>query len=52
MYSCIMIHSSGDTLIHIITSHIRTHTHYARARAHTYTHAHTIICKLLIHQYQ
>jgi len=34
------IHSSGDTLIHIITSHIHTHSH-THARAHTYTHTHT-----------
>jgi len=34
------IHSSGDTLIHIIISHIHTHSHTPRARAHTYTHVH------------
>jgi len=42
-----IIHSSEDTLIHIITSHIHTHSHIprvgarARARAHTHTHTRT-----------
>jgi len=41
-----IIHSSEDTLIHIITSHIHTHSHIprvgarARARARTHTHTH------------
>jgi len=42
IFSC-TIHSSGDTLIHIITSHIHTHSHTPSARAHTHirTHTHT-----------
>jgi len=34
------IHSSEDTLVHIITSHIHTHSHTPRVRAHTHTHTH------------
>jgi len=34
------IHSSGDTLIHII-SHIHTHSHKPRACTHIHTHTHT-----------
>jgi len=41
----ILFNSSGDTLIHIITSHIHKHSYTPRARAHsnahTYAHAHT-----------